>query len=125
MKKLKLSITHFKVLDTIYYLNRQNKYPLPEGVYKILAGIIDEETYSLQDCPTFSTLISFNSKKVCRYLAALQKEGYVHKRLDEKTNNLYFEISKKGKEVVELFHEKHKKPYIQKKRPLKQTIIQM
>lgn len=125
MKTLKLTITHYKVLDTIYYLNIQNKYPLADGVYKILSGIIDEETLKYQDLPTFGTLISFGSKKVCRYLAALQKHGYIHKRLDEKTNNLYFEITMLGKNTAEAFHRIHKRPYPKKQRKVSPTIIEL
>ena len=125
MKALKLTITHFKVLDTIYYLNIKNKYPLADGVYKILAGIIDEETIYYQDLPTFGTLISFGSKKVCRYLAALQKHGYIHKRFDEKTNNLYFEISTLGKNASENYHRVHKRPYAKKQRKTNPTIIEL
>lgn len=125
MKELKLTITHYKVLDTIYYLNIQNKYPLADGVYKILSGIIDEETLFYQDLPTFSTLISFSSKKVCRYLLALQKAGHIHKRFDEKTNNLYFEITAKGKKEIESFHKVHIKPYPKKRRVIEKTIIEL
>lgn len=125
MKDLKLSVTHYKVLDTIYYLNIQNKYPLADGVYKILAGIIDEETLYYQDLPTFGTLISFGSKKVCRYLLALQKHGYIRKRFDDKTNNLYFEISALGKSTAEEYHKVHKKPYPKKQRKITPTIIEL
>ena len=71
MKELEICITHIKILETISSLNKKNMYPVSDGVYKIVAGIIDEETISLVDEPTFGTLISFGSKKVCRYLLAL------------------------------------------------------
>lgn len=125
MKAFKLTMAHYKMLDTIYYLNLENKYPLAEGVYKILAGIVDDETIFYKDMPTFSTLISFGSKKVCRYLLALQKAGYIHKRFDEKTNNLYFEISMLGKKTIEYFHKIHIKPYPKKVREVKKTIIEL
>ena len=49
-----------KILDTISNLNKQGMYPLSDGVYKIVAGIVDEETANLRDEPTFATLISSN-----------------------------------------------------------------
>ena len=79
MKELELSITHIKIMETISSLNKKHYYPLSDGVYKIVAGIIDDETTSFMDEPTFGTLISFNSKKVCRYLLALQRHKYIKK----------------------------------------------
>ena len=54
MKELELTITHIKILDTISNLNKQGMYPLSDGVYKIVAGIVDEETANLRDEPTFA-----------------------------------------------------------------------
>ena len=100
MRDLKLVITHYKILDTIYYLNQQDLYPLAEGVYKIVAGIIDEETINYRDIPTFSTLISFGSKKICRYLLALQKHQYIKKKFNLQTDNLYYQITELGIEEL-------------------------
>lgn len=125
MMELKLVITHFKILDTIAYLNQKDLYPLAEGVYKIVAGIVDEETVNYRDVPTFSTLTSFASKKVCRYLLALQKHGYIKKKFNLQTDNLYYQITEVGSEVLRKYHKKHKKPYIQKARVIKPTIVKM
>ena len=125
MKQLKLVITHYKLLDTIYFLNQRGEYPLAEGVYKIVAGIIDEEMVNYQDVPTFSTLISFGSKKICRYLLALQRHGYIKKRFDRSTNNLYFETTDLGISSILKYHKKHKRPYIKKTRSYKPTIVKM
>ena len=125
MMELKLVITHFKILDTIAYLNQRDLYPLAEGVYKIVAGIIDEETVNYRDAPTFSTLTSFTSKKVCRYLLALQKHGYIKKKFNLQTDNLYYQITEVGSEALRKYHKKHKRPYIQKARVIKSTIVKM
>ena len=125
MKYFKITITHFKLLDTINYLNTMKKYPLNEGVYKIVAGIIDEETYEYTSCQTFSTLISFNLKKTSRYLSMLEKNGYIHRIFDPNTNNLYLEICHKGKEALYLFHKRHTMEYPKKERKTEKTIIEL
>ena len=79
MKELKIVITHIKILETVSNLNKKHLYPLSDGVYKIIAGIIDSETKDYVDEPTFGTLLSFNSKKTCRFLLALQRHGYIKK----------------------------------------------
>lgn len=125
MKSFKINITHFKLLDTINYLNMMKRYPLNEGVYKIVAGILDEETLQYTNCPTFSTLISFNSKKTSRYLSALEKNGYIHRVFDPNTNNLYLEICHKGKEALNLFHKRHGLDYPKKERKVEKTIVEL
>ena len=123
MKELEICITHIKILETISSLNRQNKYPVSDGVYKILAGVIDEETISLVDEPTFGTLISFGSKKVCRYLLALQRHGYIRKIYAPKDDCLVYVTTDLGESTLLQYHKKHKRPYIKKKRIIKKTIM--
>ena len=123
MKYFQINITHFKLLDTINYLNAMKRYPLNEGVYKIVAGILDEETLQYANSPTFSTLISFNSRKITRYLTALEKNGYIHHIFDPVTNNLYWEICSKGKEALYLFHKRHPQAYHKKERKIERTIV--
>lgn len=125
MKELEISITHIKILDTIYSLNKKNMYPMSDGVYKIVSGTVDEETASLMDLPTFGTLISFNSKKVCRYLLALQRYGYIKKIYSKQKDNLYYSLTQKGEDEVEKYHKKHKKTYVKKKKKIKETILKL
>ena len=123
MKELEITITHIKILETISSLNKKNMYPLSDGVYKIVAGIIDEETISLMDLPTFGTLISFGSKKVCRYLLALKRYGYIKKIYSKTMDNLYYSITNLGEDTLTLYHKKHKRPFVKKKRTIKETIL--
>ncbi|MCR5505700.1 MAG: hypothetical protein K6F07_01740 [Bacilli bacterium] len=125
MKELKLTITHFKMLDTVLYFNKKELYPLAEGVYKIVAGIVDEETVEYMNCPTFATLVSFSSKKVCRYLLMLQRYGFLRKVFDRETNELYLSITPQGKDAVEMYHRKHRLQYVKKKREVKKTIVKI
>ena len=123
MKELEISITHIKILETISYLNQKHMYPVSDGVYKIVAGIIDEETIELQDVPTFGTLISFGSKKVCRYLLALQRHRYIKKIYAKAQDCLVYVTTEIGESTLMNYHKKHKRPFIKKKRIIKRTIF--
>lgn len=125
MKELEITITHIKIMACIDSLNKKNMYPLSDGVYKIVAGIVDEETASLMDEPTFGTLISFNSKKVCRYLIALQRHGYIKKIYNAKKDNLYYATTQLGSDFLEKYFKKHKKPFVKKQRKIKETILKI
>lgn len=125
MKELKIVITHIKILETISNLNKRNLYPLSDGVYKIIAGIIDSETKNYLNEPTFGTLLSFNSKKTCRYLLALQRHGYVKKIYAPTKDRLVYATTQLGEDVVEKYHKKHKKPYTKKEKKIAETIIKI
>ena len=77
MKEVKLNQTYYKVLITIKALNDLHYYPLNEGIYKILVGVVDEDTKPFVDLDCFGTLISFTSKKVCRLTMMLYRYGYI------------------------------------------------
>ena len=125
MKELKLVITHIKILDTISNLNKRGLYPLSDGIYKIIAGVVDSETKNYLDEPTFGTLLSFNSKKTCRYLLALQRHGYVKKIYAPKKDRLVYATTQLAEDVLTAYHKKHKKPYIKKDKKVKETIIKI
>lgn len=125
MKELKIVITHIKILETISNLNKRNLYPLSDGVYKIIAGIVDSETKNYLNEPTFGTLLSFNSKKTCRYLLALQRHGYVKKIYAPTKDRLVYATTQLGEDVVEKYHKKHKKPYAKKEKKIAETIIKI
>lgn len=125
MKQLELTITHFKILETISSLNKKNMYPLSDGIYKIVAGIVDEETMDLINEPAFGTLISFNSKKVCRYLLAMKRYGYIKKIYNKEKDNLYFITTNLGEDALMKFHKRHKKPFVKHQRKFKETILRV
>lgn len=125
MKELKLVITHYKLLDTVKWLNDQHLYATAIGVHKIVHGDIDQDTVNLTKCPTFSTLISYGSKKVARFLLALHRYGYVIKVYDKKTNTLYISITLKGRQALELYHKKHKAIYKKGSKKFKPEIIKI
>ncbi|MFA7032922.1 MAG: hypothetical protein WC201_05125 [Bacilli bacterium] len=125
MKELTLSITHYKVLHTVASLNDLSLYPNQEGVYKILSGVIDDETKEATSIPTFGTLISYSSKKICHYILALSRYEYLKNIFDPQTEELYLEITPKGRHELELFLQKKKTPYSKTIRINKPTIIKI
>lgn len=125
MKKFELTITHQKILDTIRYLNDLHLYPTHEGAYKILTAVNDEEMKNYNDVPTWGTLISFSSKKICRYILPLLRYGYLTKVFDKKTDELYLAITFKGRESSDLFHKRYKKSYSKKVKNHKPTIVRI
>lgn len=125
MKELELNITYYKLLATIENLNKKGIYPLSDGIYKIAAGIVDEETASLMDEPTFGTLISFGSKKICRYLLALQRHGYIKKIYCKPKDCLVYTLTQLGSDSLTKYLKKHKKPFVKKQRKIKETLIKL
>lgn len=125
MKELKLNITHYKLLATIDNLNNKNLFPLSDGIYKIVAGIVDDETASLMDEKTFGTLISFNSKKICRYLLALQRYAYVKKIYCKPKDCLVYTLTQLGKDSLTKFYKRYKRDFPRKKRKIKETIVKL
>ncbi|MFA6675584.1 MAG: hypothetical protein WCS49_01750 [Bacilli bacterium] len=125
MKELALSITHYKVLHTIASLNDLSLYPNQEGVYKILSGIRDNETKEASLIPTFGTLISYSSKKICHYVLALSRYEYLKNIFDPQTEELYLEVTPKGRRELELFLKKKRLPYSKTIRISKPTITKI
>ncbi|MCR5184759.1 MAG: hypothetical protein K6C32_01585 [Bacilli bacterium] len=125
MKNLELIITHYKLLDTVKWLNDQHLYATQLGIFKIVHGDIDEDTIGMMDSPTFSTLISYGSKKVARFLLALLRYGYLIKIYDKKSDMLYLSITFKGREALEAYHKKHKRPYVKSKKKFNPQIVKI
>ncbi len=125
MTELKLTITHYKILHTVQCLNDLKLYPKQEGVFKILSGVIDEETKPLKDIPTFGCLISYSSKKISRFILALLRHNYLKKIFDRKTNDLYLIITNEGSISLQKFIKRHKNPYSKANKKLETTIAKI
>lgn len=125
MKEVKLNQTYYKVLITIKALNDLHYYPLNEGIYKILVGVVDEDTKPFVDLDCFGTLISFTSKKVCRLTMMLYRYGYIGRIFDTQTKKLYFSLTDKGIEVTEAFLKTHKKPFARRNKNVTPTIVKI
>lgn len=125
MKEVKLNQTYYKVLITIKALNDLHYYPLNEGIYKILVGVVDDDTKPFVDLDCFGTLISFTSKKVCRLTMMLYRYGYLGRVFDTQTKKLYFSLTDKGIEAAESFLSKHKKPFARRSKNVTPTIVKI
>lgn len=125
MSELKLNVTYFKILETISDLNKNGFYPLNEGVFKIVTGQKDDETLQFKDYKTYSTLISYSSKKICNLTLMLYRYGYISKKYDKDTNELYFEITKLGEDTLNAYLKKTKQKFAKKVALEKPTIVKI
>ena len=119
------STSDIKILDTIYLLNQQNKYPLPLGVYMILSGSSKPDYIVYQDLPTYSTLMSFSSKHIARLIMMLLRNQYLEKIYDEASDDLYLKVSPKGEMFLFEYHKKHKYSFKKKKENKKPLIVEI
>ena len=125
MKELKLSITHYKVLHTVSSLNLLSLYPNQEGIHKILSGNDKNEIQEIRNIPTFGTLISYSSKKICHYVLSLIRYGFLKNVFDPRSEDLYLEVSEKGKDYLKLFLENKKSPYHRTIKMVKPCIVKI
>ena len=125
MKEFTVNQTYYKVLLTISELNKRSYYPLNEGIFKILAGVIDEETSSFMDVLTFGTLTSYSSKKICHLTLMLFRHGHVGKIFDPVSKKLYFRTTEKGEEMINAFSKKHRCSFTRKKQKSATTIVKI
>lgn len=125
MKELKLSITHYKVIHTVYSLNLLSLYPNQEGVHKILSGNDQNEMEEVRKIPTFGTLISYSSKKICHYVLSLIRYGFLNNVFDPKSEDLYLEVSEKGKDFLKAFLINKKSPYHRTFKAIKPSIVKI
>ena len=125
MKQFELNQTYAKVLLTISELNKQSYYPLNEGVYKILAGILDDDVAQFSDLITFGTLTSYSSKKICHLTLMLFKQGLISKIFDPNSKTLYFRTTDKGEEFLNSYFKKHKKSFAKRKSKVVPTIVKI
>ncbi|MBP5574753.1 MAG: hypothetical protein J6X50_03305 [Bacilli bacterium] len=125
MKQFELNQTYCKVLSTISLLNKQDYYPLNEGVYKILAGILDDETAPFASLITFATLTSFSSKKICHLTLMLFKHGLVGKVFDPSSKKLYLRVTENGEEALKQYFSKHKMSFAKRTPKMAPTIVKI
>lgn len=110
----RLTVSHFKILETIDELNEQKDYPTAKGVNNILSGKPDEETKKYIHIKTFGTLLSFPGRKLCSYILNMVRRGYLTYIYDEKSDGMYLKITDKGKSELFLFNKRHKSSFKKK-----------
>ena len=125
MKEFTLNQTYTKVLLTISELNKKSYYPLNEGLYKILTGVIDDETSGFVDVVTFGTLTSYSSKRICHLTLVLFRHGLIGKIFDPETQKLYFRTTELGEEMLNDFRKKHRCLFARRKPKTSITIAKI
>ena len=125
MKQFELNQTYCKVLVTISELNKQSYYPLNEGVYKILAGILDDEVLPFSNLESFGRLTSYSSKKICHLTLMLFRHGYLGKIFDPVSKKLYLRTTEKGEIAVADFAKKHRCSFAKRKQKTAMTIAKI
>lgn len=129
MKKVRniyvLETSDLKILETVSLLNKDNYYPLAEGVYKILSGASDEEVDKFNEFPTYKTLISYNSKKVSRLIVMLIRYHYLERVYDPNSDKLYLKVAPKGESELIKYHKKHKYKFAKKEVNFEPTIVKL
>ena len=125
MKQFELNQTYCKVLLTISELNKQSYYPLNEGIYKILAGILDDEVMPFSNISSFGTLTSYSSKKICHLTLMLFRKGLIGKVFYPETKKHYLRTTDKGEEALKNYFAKHKKGFAKRKQKSAPTIVKI
>lgn len=122
---LSLSITHFKILLTVKYLNDVDKYPTSKGVSNILKGKEDSETILYKDLATYASLISIPSRRFSSLINNLVRYKYLAYVYDKNSDAMYLSLSNKGEIETALFLDKHPLPFKKKISPIKREIIEI
>lgn len=125
MATLKLNVTYYKILQTVYELNKLGYYPVNAGIHKIVTGKKDDEAMKFVGLPTYSTLISYPSKKICNLTLMLTRYKYLEKIYDRNTDELYFKITKLGEDALTKYLKKKVNEYSKKQIVKKPTIVKL
>lgn len=110
----RLTVSHFKILETVSELNEEHNYPTAKGVNNILSGQIDEDTRQYVHLKTYGTLLSFPGRKLCSYILNMVRRGYLTYIYDPKSDGMYLKITDKGISELYTFNKKHKSSFKKK-----------
>ena len=123
--EFRLTVSHFKILQTVNELNKVKKYPSAQGVNNILQGKLDPETRNYIDLKTFGTLLSYPGRRLCSYILNMVRRGYLSYIYDKKSDDMYLRITEKGEIEVFNFERKHKNEYTKKEPHRKAQIVEI
>lgn len=123
--EFKLTVSHYKILQTVNELNKVKKYPSAKGVNNILQGKLDPETRNYIDLKTFGTLLSYPGRRLCSYILNMVRRGYLSYIYDKKSDDMYLRITEKGEIEVFNFERKHKNEYTKKEPHRKAQIVEI
>ena len=121
----KLTVSHYKILQTVNELNKVKKYPTAKGINNILQGKLDPETRQYIDLKTFGTLLSYPGRRLCSYILNMVRRGYLSYIYDKKSDEMYLRVTEKGEVEVFNFERKHKNEYTKKEPHRKLQIVEI
>ena len=130
MRKVKkadfrLTVSHYKILQTVNELNKQNLYPTAKGINNILQGKLDPETRKYINLKTFGTLLSYPGRRLCSYILNMVRRDYLSYIYDKNSDDMYLRLTEKGELEVFNFERKHKNEYTKKEPHRKAQIVEI
>ena len=130
MRKIKksefrLTVSHYKILQTVNELNKQKLYPTAKGINNILQGKLDPETRKYINLKTFGTLLSYPGRRLCSYILNMVRRGYLSYIYDKGSDDMYLRLTEKGEVEVFNFERKHKNQYTKKEPHRKAQIVEI
>ena len=123
--EFKLTVSHYKILQTVYELNKVHKYPTAKGINNILQGKLDPETRNYIDLKTFGTLLSYPGRRLCSYILNMVRRGYLSYIYDKNSDDMYLRLTEKGEVEVFNYERKHKGSYTKKEPHRKAQIVEI
>ena len=130
MRKVKkadfrLTVSHYKILQTVNELNKQKLYPTAKGINNILQGKLDPETRKYINLKTFGTLLSYPCRRLCSYILNMVRRNYLSYIYDKNSDDMYLRLTEKGEIEVFNFERKHKNEYTKKEPHRKAQIVEI
>ena len=123
--EFRLTISHYKILQTVNELNKQKLYPTAKGINNILQGKLDPETRKYINLKTFGTLLSYPGRRLCSYILNMVRRGYLFYIYDKGSDDMYLRLTEKGEVEVFNFERKHKNQYTKKEPHRKAQIVEI
>ena len=123
--EFKLTVSHYKILQTVNELNKEKKYPTAKGINNILQGKLDPETRKYINLKTFGTLLSYPGRHLCSYILNMVRRDYLSYIYDKNSDGIYLRLTEKGEVAVYNYERKHKKEYTKKEPHRKPEIVEI
>ena len=123
--EFKLTVSHYKILQTINELNKMKKYPTAKGINNILQGKLDPETRQYINLKTFGTLLSYPGRHLSSYILNMVRRDYISYIYDKKSDGMYLRVTEKGEVAVYNFERKRKSDYTKKEPHRKLEIVEI
>ena len=123
--EFRLTVSHYKILQTVNELNKNKFYPTAKGINNILQGKLDPETRKYINLKTFGTLLSYPGRRLCSYILNMVRRGYLSYIYDKRSDDMYLRLTEKGEVEVFNFERKHKNQYTKKEPHRKAQIVEI